>query len=189
FMHFFCVQFAGKNVAGKFLGRRHGKVARKRNFQQRVQSGLRQQRFFFRQRRNQSRRNVGAQNAEWVRLKRYRHRLAVVLPRALRHFLQHTEMAAVDPVKISYADNRRAEICRNFLQRAEYSHAMSNSSFSPSCARRTSSGRFLFVSRCGRSWEMWVKKARCGLSSSTSLSEFSTVECVGCGRWRSASRK
>ena len=89
FMHFFRVQFAGKNVAGKFLRRCHGKVARKRNFQQRIQPGLRQQRFFFRQRRNQSRRYIGAQNAERMRLKRNRHGLAVVLPRALGHFLQH----------------------------------------------------------------------------------------------------
>src|SRR6476469_5370954 len=189
FMHFLRAQPAGKNVASKFSRCGHGKIPREGNYQQRVQPGLGQQGFFLRQRRNQPRRHVRTQNAERMRLKRNRHGLAMVQAGTLGNFLQHAQVTAMDTIKISYADNRGSKICRHFLKRAEYPHAISNSSFSPSCASRTCSGRFLFVSRCGRSWEMWVKKARRGLSSSTSLSEFSTVECVGCGRWRRASRK
>ena len=112
FMHFFCMQFAGKNIAGKFFRRGHGKIAGKGNFQQRVQSGLRQQRFFLCQRRNQSRRHVRTQNAEWMRLKRYRHRLAVALAGALRYFFQHAQVPAMDPIKISYADESSGQNLR-----------------------------------------------------------------------------
>jgi len=88
-MYLFCVQLAGKNVAGKFLRRGHGEIAGKGNFQQRVQPGLRQQCFLLCQRRNQARRHVRTQNAEGMRLKGHRHGLAVALVGALRHFFQH----------------------------------------------------------------------------------------------------
>ena len=41
---------------------------------------------------------------------------------------------------------------------------------------------------CGRSWQICVKNARRGASFSTDCRDRSTVECVGCGRCRRASR-
>src|SRR5579871_2114789 len=158
FMHFLRMQYAGKNVARKVLGCGHGEVAREGNFQQGVNTSFCQQRFFFHQRGNQARRNIWPKNAEWVRLKCNGHGLTVALARALNNFLQYALMATVNTIKVSNADNSGSKL-RYFFQRAEYPHAMSNSSFNPSCASRTFSGRFLLVSSCGRSWEMWVKKA------------------------------
>src|SRR5579864_3642353 len=154
FVHFLRVQPAGKNIARKLFRRGHGKITGKRNFQQRVQSSLGQQCFLLRQRRNQTWRHVRTQNAERMRLKGHRNGLAMVLSCALGHFFQNAQVPAMDPIKIPYAQNRWSKICGHFFQRAEYSHAIWNSSFSPSCARRTCSGRFLLVSRCGKSWEI-----------------------------------
>ena len=104
---------------------------------------------------------------------------------ALRHVTHHFLVRAVDAVEVAYADHRGAEVraerprdCGRSAFGCSYS---SNSSFSPSCARRTFSGSAAFVASCGRSCEMCVKKVRLGFSRSTIFSEFSTVECVGCG--------
>src|SRR5262249_37077731 len=145
-------------------------------------------RFFFPQRRDQPRHHVRPQNAEGMGLKCDCNCFTAVCARAPYDLMQHLLVAAMNTVKVANADDSRSKTGWHFVQRAEDSHAISNSSFRPSCARRTCSGRLRLVSACGRSWEMCVKKARRGFSSSTRLSEFATVECVGCGRWRKASR-
>src|SRR5262249_61160834 len=117
-----------------------------------------------------------------MRLKGDGNGLAAIGPGAAHYFAQDVLVAAMDAVKVADAGNGRSKIGGHFLQRAEDSHAISNSSFNPSCARRTCSGRVLLVSWWGRSWEICVKKARRGLSSSTRPRELATVECVGCGR-------
>src|SRR5262249_40873647 len=157
----------------------HGEIAGEGNLQQRVQAGFRQQRFFLFERRDQPRHHVGPQDAKRMGLKGDRNRLAAAFACTLHHLAQNVLVAAMDAVKIAHPHDRGSKVCGNCLQRTEDLHAISNSSFRPSCARRTCSGRLMLVSWCGKSCEMWVKKARLGCSSSTSASELATVECVG----------
>src|SRR3954469_20240120 len=108
------------------------------------------------------------------------------LQQGSNHFL----VGAVYAVEIADAYNSRPEIRRKLADGTEELHAQSsNSRRSPSWAKRTFAGSDALVSSWGRSCEMWVKKARLGFSSSTSFNEFSTLECVGRGRCRRASRK
>src|SRR5438105_3484380 len=97
----------------------------------------------------------------------------------LDYLAQDVLVSKMHPIEIAHADDGWAEIKRDLVERAEGPHAISNSSFNPSWASRTCPGRLRLVSSWGRSWEMCVKNARCGFSSSTSLSELATVEWVG----------
>src|SRR5579872_1191342 len=140
-------------------------------------------------------------------------------PGAAYHLCQDVLVSAVHAVEVAHAQHSAAEIGGKFLEMAVDLQAVlssrflvraparrggreaqtdgtpalrfqiSNSSFRPSCARRTCGGREALVCSCGRSWQIWVKNARCGCRRSTMRTEFSTVECVGCGLCRSASKK
>src|ERR1700724_3271058 len=74
--------------------------------------------------------SAGTSSSERNILMRYR------TPASARHapVRSDAQMPTMNPIKISYADDGGSEICRHFLKRAEYPHAISNSSFSPSCA-------------------------------------------------------
>src|SRR5579864_6691089 len=124
-----------------------------------------------------------------MRIEGQHHGQAAAGARAAHHLLQNVLVPEMNPIKIAHGYDRRAQIAGYLLEGAKDPHAISNSNFNPSCASLTCGGRSRLVSSCGRSCEMWVKKARCGLSSSTSRTELATVECVGCGLCRRASRK
>src|SRR5208283_2876073 len=125
-------------------------------------------------------------------------------------------MRPVYSVKVADTDQRRPEVSGNIVEFVEYVHGnsdqwlvvsdqqnrlsagslttdhwplISNSSFIPSYDSRTCRGKVAFVASCARSWQICVKKARFGFTRSTMASEPFTVECVGCGLCRSASRK
>src|SRR6202162_3770363 len=103
-------------------------------------------------------------------------------------------VGAMHSVKVAHTDERGAKVGGYIVEFVEDLHAhatqpqISNCSLIPSKESRTSGGRAALVARCGKSWQIWVKNARCGFTRSTMRSEFSTVECVGCGLCRSASR-
>src|SRR5579862_6773413 len=122
---------------------------------------------------------------------------------ALGHVAYDFLMRAMHAVEVAHADYGWPEVGRYFFEIAEnlqesmsllvlpppgLYHYSSNSRFKPSYDKRTFSGKSAFVSWWGRSCEMCVKNVRFGLSCSTIFSEFSTVECVGCGLCRKASR-
>src|SRR5579862_3860116 len=129
-----------------------------------------------------------------MRFKGHRNRFAAVRPSPPHNFAQHMGMRAVHTVEISHAEKRRPELRGNIFEFMEDLHSeigsqISNSSFNPSYDNRTCGGNIAFVASCGRSWQICVKNARFAFTRSTMRNEFSTVECVGCGLCRSASRK
>src|SRR5947209_2028250 len=153
FMHFTGMQLACQDHAGEISGRGHGKIASKWNGEQNVQAGLGQQRFFDRLRRNQFRRDVRPQNAQRMGIKGEHYGCATRNAGPLHYLSKNMPMTAMDAIKISDGHNGWAKI-RNCFQGMEYPHAISNSSFSPSCANFTCPGRLRLVSSCGRSCEI-----------------------------------
>src|SRR5579864_832261 len=188
FMNLDGAKLACQYIAGKFGRSGAGKLQREGNDHQGVQTSLRQQGFFAAGRRDQARRCLRPQNLQRMRLEGYGHSAGVGFAGAAHHFLQNLPMTAMNAVEIPHGHDAGTKIGGDFLQCPEDPHAISNSSLSPSWARRTCSGNDRLVSSWGRSWQMWVKNARRGCNSSTRRRELATVECVGCGRCRSASR-
>ncbi len=179
------VQSLRQHLSRKIIGRHQRQVARKRQHQHRVHVGLLQQLQLGRQRSQQLGRNIRTQDAQRMRLERHHYRFASEEAGALGHVAHHFLVRAMHSVKVAHADHGGTEVRRDFIEMAEDLHVwagqISNSSFSPSCDSRTLSGSVALVASCGRSCEMCVKYVRFGFNRSTIFSEFSTVECVGCG--------
>src|SRR5262249_12350146 len=117
-----------------------------RNHDQVVQSTFRQQPLLKGLWRNQLGSNIGAQNPQGMRIEGQSDRLGAGGAGSLYHLIQHLPVAAVHAVKIADADNGRTQVARDFFNGTENPHAISNSSFKPSCARRTWLGNDLLVS-------------------------------------------
>src|SRR5579871_3922494 len=97
-----------------------------------------------------------------MRIEGHGNGLASYRTSAFGNFAQDFPVAAVNAIEVADRDQTWSEILWNLFQRAKDLHAISNSSFNPSCASLTFSGKPLFVSSWGRSWEICVKKARLG---------------------------
>src|ERR1700722_13230315 len=189
-MNFTRLQALLQNVVGELMRRHQRKVARKGKQQNRIDAGTSQKLKLFRQRSQQLQIVIGTQNARGMRLKRNHHRSRLRRPRAPHDLINHVPVSPMYPVKISNTDKSRPEGAGHVVEMVEGQHLnqISNSSFIPSYASCTPAGNVAFVASCDRSWQICVKNVRLGFTSSTTLSERSTVECVGCGWCRSASR-
>src|SRR5215469_15178921 len=137
FMHFFCPEAASQDVTREISGCSHGEIACKGNHQERIQAAFAKKSLLAAWRSDQLGSNVWPQNAQRMRLEGYGDRPAAGLMRASDHFFHDLLMSAMHAVKITHADDGGSKIVRDLFNRSEDSHAMSNSSFRPSCARRT----------------------------------------------------
>src|SRR5262249_2474818 len=144
FVDFDGAQPAGEDLSREFVGRGPRELNGEGNHQQRVQAFLCQQGFLLSGRSDQPRGDLWPQDLQRMWIECDHNRACPGCPRALNDFLQDLLMAAMHAVEISHADNAGPESAGNFGQCAKDSHAISNSSLRPSCARRTCAGNDWF---------------------------------------------
>src|ERR1700675_405126 len=122
-----------------------------------------------------------------MRIERQDGAKQILLRCAFHHPPQYLLVPTMHAVEVADGHHDRLALCASardpFLRRMQHRkrHQISTSSFRPSYDRRTLGGSFAFVAACPRSWQMCVNHARLGFSSSTSASDCSTLECIGCG--------
>ena len=175
--HHFRAQCLHHDFSYKFFGRQPGRLQRERKNQHLLNSLLSHQRASFVRRGQQARRALRRHYAGRMRIERQHRRAQIPLPRQLHHLRKRCRCPACTPSKLPMV---RTVFRIRFPVRLRFRGRRKRGAHSE--------GNAASVFSCGRSWQMCVKNARRGFSSSTHCRLRSTVECVGCGRWRNASR-
>src|SRR5579859_27614 len=122
-----CLESLTQNLASKLARRSGGKIAAEGQHKRGVQAGLLQQLELLGQRCDQFGRNIGAQDARRMRLKRNSNRFRPPNFRPRDHFPQDALMGEMHSVKVAGGHNRAAKIGRHLREIAKNAHGFSKS--------------------------------------------------------------
>src|SRR5271157_1974255 len=192
FVHLAGMEPFNQHLLAEIVCRHQREVTRERQQQHGIYAGSLQQLQLDRQRRQELGRDVWPQNAERMGFEGHHHRLAAKQVRALRHAPHHLLMGAVHAVKVAHAHHRGTQIrwyVFEFVEDLHWARVLEVELEFEAIVGQAHVFRQRGVGLLMRQIVRDVREVACfGFRRSTNLRELSTVECVGCGWCRKASR-